>query len=498
MLALALWACCGRARGAGHAAARLQVKAPTGNWAALDADRVTLALSAFRRTDVECVSAEWDGPPTLVVRPVITATWVVSAPFPWTIALPATNHRASLLAQGALTLTVTRASTAARSGDTCRLAPQRNESFCVDDGEACACVPGYFLDASALACAPCPPGTFKAAVGNAAACDACPAGWSSLEGRPRCFPCPVGTWGNATGACVACGLYTVVRAEEEGRATPCECAPGAYPSYHDANACALCAPGTASASGAGCHMCLPGTAAPESGQTACDRCAYQPSAGATACALCAPAWTVPDATGTRCVCAPGASLDVSGAACVPCPAHTYKSERMCAVCPPWQTTAPDAVGATACDWCAPGATRRDGETACRPLSPIVPCPAGTYVRMDGAGCEACPVHMTTYVVNAPGCACAPDIALTEAGRCVPCGPGTWGAVYGACAPCPAGTFRGDVGRSLHCADCAAGTYASAPGASACDACAAGAYLIFELTAEIETSHIYWPHRPPSK
>jgi hypothetical protein len=223
-------------------------------------------------------------------------------------------------------------------------------------------------------------------------------------------------------------------------------------------------------------MCLPGTAAPESGATACERCAYQPSPGATACAECAQAWTAPDATGTRCVCAPGARLDVGGIECVPCPAQTYETERMCAVCPPWQATAPDAVGATACDRCAPGATtqrRDDDETECRPIEQ---CPAGTYVRMDGAGCGACPAHMTTYVVDAPGCACAPDTELTAAGRCVPCAPGTWGAIYGACAPCPVGTFRGDVGLSPpHCLDCAAGTYASAPGASACDACAAGAY-----------------------
>ena len=480
--------------------ALLQIDSETGAaWATLDASRVSLALSAFQLEEgVECVGAEWDGPLVLSMRPIIVATWEVSATFPWT---PASSSDALIVAQGDLSLTATRVVDATPPAATCRLNVQSDASFCVttdEDATTCACVPGFFFHLLDAGCTPCPVGTFKAAVGNSAACDACPSGWSSLAGRPRCFPCPVGTWGNALGVCVPCRLHSrMSAADEEGRRTPCECMPGAYPSYHDPNLCVTCAPGTYSPSGAGCHMCMPGTSAAASGQTACDVCPYQPSAGATECARCPLEWMVPDTTnGTRCVCATGAWLDVMGATCAPCPPGTWSPSPAegCMVCPPW-TASSQTEGATACDQCATDAAL-DGDV-CRPVrcgpgtfrigstAECAPCPMGTYddnapMRLAGADepCTPCPDHMTTLAPGALVCVCAPDTQLTkDDGRCVPCGPGTWGAVYGECEPCPAGTFR-DVyvfAMMTTCMDCAAGTYSPGGGASACGACGAGAY-----------------------
>lgn len=282
------------------------------------------------------------------------------------------------------------------------------------------------------------------------------------------------------------------------RASECvQCSPGKYTPGEGLSRCLVCEAGTYAQAGAGgCEVCEAGQFALwEKGEcTPCEAGSYARSARSMGCTVCEIAtWSDQGATG-----------------CVECQAGSYSGQtggagiQACTLCPNGFFSA--VVAATSmetCQECAPGLYAPVGSTACRS------CPAGSYTSPYGPGCLACPpLSGSPGGVDLTGCVCVGGyVRAWSADRlwftCDVCGNGTFttGANASACLACSAGKFAlfnagfqgtedqacagcapgwytGTQGR-MTCSACPKGLVAAVPGQTGCDACPAGQFNRWE-------------------
>ena len=272
-----------------------------------------------------------------------------------------------------------------------------------------ACAPGTFR---AIACQPCPAGSFSAAA-EASACAPCPPGtYAPADGQSACLPCANGSVAAASGA--ACAPCPVGAASAAGQ--PCACPAGTFLENGACVACAARCPAPA----------VPANGSCPAGSTSPPRCACPPGyAGAT----------------TNCTPSPLATW---------CPAGAYYSaaQRGCVPC----TSACPGALAVLIGACLAGATAD---------AVVCQCPAGYYLDARARDCVPCS-------------ACAPDATLVRAcplgatrdATVCACRAGFTGDGVTACV-CPPLTYRSPATAACTpCATCGAN-------ATAVATCAAG-------------------------
>ena len=175
-----------------------------------------------------------------------------------------------------------------------------------------ACWPGSFSARGALTCSPCQANTYAAADGTS--CLSCPDGSTSFAGSPAlnactctagsvpqyaagatfvCQPCPAGTEHDVvTNECMPCPSNSYNGVRGSTTCTPVDAgfvvilngtaqAPCPAGSYLNVSECAMCQPGTFSATQGAttCPSCPPATISATGGATACDACPASSSDG---------------------------------------------------------------------------------------------------------------------------------------------------------------------------------------------------------------------------
>ncbi len=208
------------------------------------------------------------------------------------------------------------------------------------------------------------------------------------------------------------------------------------------------------------------------------------------CALCEPGTFTASMSGsTACVDFPVNTFSsIAGAAtssaCVACPlgrmgSVTRATSIATCLCPANNYSTPTG---DACVGCPTGMTSNAGATsiaACR-------CPANSYAVKSGDACVACPANSfakagatsaTDCVLPTATCG-AGTTAMGGASAWACCAAGTFGAVAGCAGVCPAGTYgvkAGGTSEATACAPCPPGSVSHAGNAS-CGACLGGRAL----------------------
>ena len=241
--------------------------------------------------------------------------------------------------------------------------------------------------------------------------------------------------------------------------------------------------------------------------SACAPCgagSYSPSSGTSVCTAC-PSGSYQSAQGqTSCTVSPAGSYNPTpgGSAPVPCPQGSFqdlKGQVSCTLCFAGTFGAsPGLAQPTHCSACPTGtANPTRGATA---ASQCTPCLAGFYNSlMAQAACTVCSpggwcgAGATQPTPCPPGSSNAASSSAL-ASSCLPCAAGSYASSSGstACAVCPPGGWCG-AGATLptpcppgsssaassalasSCLPCTAGTYASSSGFTACAACPAGSW-----------------------
>ena len=300
-------------------------------------------------------------------------------------------------------------------------------------------------------CEPCLPGSYSADAG-ASECAPCPLHWFSTGGGP-CQPCSNGSITHFAGAsaCVLC---------VPGTGSCDACQPGEYQPLAGELTCLQCDAGTYSnaTNSRYCTPCAADRYQPLVGQTACTRCpALQQSAvGSLACAACALQCPL-DCAGLRC----GSNrwLNVATYECVACDAGKLSAN-------------PCAYAEESCESAPPGLYLPPNATE------IVACPSGQQASPSRASCVACPDGQWSDQVSGEGCSPGrcPRGHRCANGTLAACAPGSYASAPGAsaCAQCEAGTAAAGEA-SLVCAACARGRYAPGPNLTQCLLCPAGKY-----------------------
>jgi hypothetical protein len=376
------------------------------------------------------------------------------------------------------------------------------------------CPPGFACPAVNVAPTPCAAGSVAPAGG---VCAPCAAGtYAPAAGAATCTQCMPGTWSAAVGAvsaatCSPCGANTANPAA--GAGTPSACAPCSAGNFSSAGAGVCCAPGAWAAPGAlTCTPCAPGSFSAAQGATSIVSCASSctPNTfslwGAAACAacggglfsgagaaVCCPlgAWAAPgDLTCTPC--AAGKYSGLAGAAteasCTACPAGAYcpLGAASPSLCPAnTMNPLPGRQSADACMACGTGSGSDPGARVCVAVGAGSSCAVGFFVNASAnTGCSPCPAGtFSSNTSAASAAACAPcdvgSFSGVGASACQACAAGAY-CVGGRALLCPAGRFNGAQGSDSEadCAPCPAGTYSPLPGASSptlCAPCPAGAF-----------------------
>ena len=411
--------------------------------------------------------------------------------------------------------------TAASGSTTCEACPAGQTTTSTPRTACSDCPPGSFATAgSTLGCQSCPVNTYAPDAGSDL-CLACSAGFAALSGSTGCTACGPGTRSSSSGACVSCSAGTY--ASSPANAQCLTCAPGTAASA-GASSCAECEPGTYASSGqSSCASCPAGTSSNQFRASVCPNCGigFAAGAGSTTCTACGagtygplarnpsclqcPAGTFSNGTinGGCTACAPGSAAGAGASICSLCTPGTFAAggQSTCTLCP--AGTSADGFGTTSCPNCGEGYASGLGATAC------IACGPGTYgPNSRNPSCLVCAAgYISTGTANG-GCTACPAgyTSNTDRTQCVPCGPGLVASTPGSpfcsscprgsysnetfnsvcslckagedsvtqassCTPCAAGTANGVMGGI--CQTCAVGRFASAPGALACQACAAG-------------------------
>ena len=346
------------------------------------------------------------------------------------------------------------------------------------------CAVGYFSDADGAGqCSACPSGTYGVApnaTSQSEGCALCPVGtFSSAPGQSSCAQeCPPGYYGLAvpdglpTSTAIACSPCPAGSYSSQSRATACIlCVAGSFSTSPGSPSCTACPPGF--------FGTVLGATEEAEGCQVCPTASFSGSPGATSCALTCPAGTFgianhlapPTSAAIACASCAAGSYSAAGALnCTYCSVGFYSAASGAVFCTACEAgtfgTAPGASNATtACSPCAEGTYNSlTGQSIVACLA----CPSGTASASPGAASKAACVS----------CA-AGSFATTGSTVCSPCPPGTFSASYGAaaCTPCPRNTYnpQGGSTSATACLACPAGTFTAIGGSSEATDCAAGIF-----------------------
>lgn len=295
-------------------------------------------------------------------------------------------------------------------------------------------------------CAPCRPGTHKAAAGSAA-CTGCVIGSDSAAGSAEC-ECHAGYVYSASGdACIACPAGTHYSGQQ--------CKPCPVDTYSETRAaltvdvCQRCPPLSNAPAGSvdrfACS-CKAGTGGPHGGP--CVGCvagsyktlfssgivdgSYSMSVGV--CILC-PAGSISVPGGhlvASCRCRPG-FIGADGGPCTPCEADTAKAHTGPGTCTPCPGNSSAELGSAVCG-CPPGTTGS--------MHACVACAPDTYKSLSGAEpCTRCNTHASspTASVSATSCVCNAGHGGLDGGICTACAAGSY-RLGVQCRACPVGSW----------------------------------------------------------
>ena len=368
--------------------------------------------------------------------------------------------------------------TAARDAG-CRPCPN-NSTTTIGGGVACLCLPGYTSanqSAVAIGCTGCAVGTYKSAAGQAP-CLACPNGaYAALPAATACVACPAGMVTPAPGAvsvaACACPAGKVLRGGFV--AVNFSAAGGLSGNYSQADL---------GVNGYPAYLSDDATrAAWRAGQCAVDG---------------GPAWVLgpvaalggcTNATARSTGAAPDDILAVAGWV-VRATGNTVSWT----AAPGAYLVAPAAPAALGCKVCA-------NQTQSPPC-PGVPAGFWSPCNVTDGQCRTCPLNSSA---SAGGpCACNLGHAAPSGGAsggCTPCAAGTYASATGAtaCTACPSGAtsppgsthsgncscpagYESTGGGSSLCSPCVFDTYKSTPGPGTCAACGSGSGACFTATS----------------
>jgi len=93
--------------------------------------------------------------------------------------------------------------------------PNNSNINCIQEADACICLPGFYMNSTQSQCTACAAGFYKPEYdGDTTTCMQCEAGWSTqgLRGQRRCWPCPPNS--STSGlqgqpVCSACGRLQI-------------------------------------------------------------------------------------------------------------------------------------------------------------------------------------------------------------------------------------------------------------------------------------------------
>ena len=217
---------------------------------------------------------------------------------------------------------------------------------------------------------------------NGTACDVCPGGWVSNEGKTSCDACQSGKYEKNAGSCKACPSGWAQPAN--GQATCLEvssmsalCFPGKYLS--GGGDCISCPEDYASSGGlqSSCEKCENGAISSTSKNECmdCQKGKYEADDGFSTCKSCPGGWAQPREGATDCVlCPPRQRSDKGSSMCEPCDDVSVVDRNECEMCTTG-TYAAYAVPGEECESC-----RSDAER----LSTVgAKCPAGQLELANG-------------------------------------------------------------------------------------------------------------------
>ena len=411
---------------------------------------------------------------------------------------------------------------------TCIACPANSQPATGTAASSCLCYAGFRLHNGA--CAACPHGTFKEAVGNAslqgegcalyydccacgvsrwtvdsgtvnsqdcvciagyegAACESCAVGFFKTElSNAACEACPAGATTSSQSSvvladCVAApGFFVNV----DGGFQPCPA--GSFAQTTGKFVCDLCPAGATSPAGASsqsqCNCSLVGwtksvtetnfcTCAPGHARDSTGWCAPCPAGsfctgGEATASFCTHYSTSPAGSTAAAACVCNAGYAASASTCQACAAGQYESTGSCEPCPASSSSAAASDAATDC-LCIAGYSGPDG-------GPCVECEVGKYKTPGSAACEACAALETTAglaSVSAAACVCSAGAGLLN-GVCTTCASGTFKPQPGdaVCDSCP--SFSSSPAGSQAASDCRCEPGYS-PDGGTCVACPASFY-----------------------
>ena len=357
------------------------------------------------------------------------------------------------------------------------------------------CLAGtYTPSSSSNDCSNCPPGTFQSSTGMSV-CSNCGPGFFSILAWTACQSCPQGSYSSlaSNSVCYQCIAGKSTDGSSSNSASACRtvCLNGTFGfdglAAYGENTCPACAPGQFSMGkiNLGCLDCTPGT---YSGQQA------------SSCSLCL-AGFISQVGASACMsCTPGKYIDFPGFfICIPCDLGTYSS----------------GYGSSSCMDCVTGKYSPSGSSACFacPLGTEPITPSSTANKSTQAGCESCPVGMSSNgtqcllcpknhfnsKIGASACELCPVgygsnlEGLNASSECIAvCTPGSYSIIEGlhtvsvpchlcsvgmfqpyfkqsSCLLCPPGQFSNMSGASV-CQSCEINTFTELPGQHACTSC----------------------------
>lgn len=321
-------------------------------------------------------------------------------------------------------------------------------------------------------CAPCPAGTWKSTIGNAASCtSACPSSYAVDESAlgatsiSQACLCKPGFYGSPP-SCVSCPLNTYK--DTAGNLNGCtSCPNGGGTLLYGATSIYACSSSAATTvDSSGNNVCAAGYSpvANSDGVPVCQACpvgTFKAVIGNQACTAC-PGGTnaIPSATGAKtegsaCYCGDGYVRSVgTNGTCIPCPGDTYKSsspsDNACVNCPGGYGTnsTNGAKSLTSCLLKAGFVSTGSGSPAtCKAgyyfSSPTEcsACPINSYKSFVGSGtCSSCPQFSTGTNVLLLGASSARSVCACQAGFY-----GLDSDVSSICSACPFNTYKDSIG-----------------------------------------------------
>ena len=154
----------------------------------------------------------------------------------------------------------------------------------------------------------------------------------------------------------------------------------------------------------------------------------------------------------------------SGCQSTICPANTFSTSTTATSCAPCDPNANSAPGSTAC-------TCNDGYVG----SPCAACPAGSVCANGLQTPCATGQYSTAGSVVCAACAAGTYASVQGLSACLSCAAGSYSAAsVSLCSLCSPGYYS-PAGTGNACPACAAGTFGTGSGQSACSKCAAGTY-----------------------